>query len=68
MITWDRFEKEYRPIFEMYNYGTCIYSPLASGILSGKYNDGNFPENSWFSKDASLKNIYTNYFKKTNNL
>ena len=33
----DRFEKEYAPIFEKYGLGTTIWSPLASGVLSGKY-------------------------------
>jgi len=33
----DRFEKEYTPIFEKYRIGSTIWSPLASGILSGKY-------------------------------
>ena len=33
----DRFEKEYAPIFKKYGLGTTIWSPLASGVLSGKY-------------------------------
>jgi len=33
----DRFEKEYDPIFKNYGLGTTIWSPLASGVLSGKY-------------------------------
>ena len=33
----DRFEKEYAPIFDKYGLGTTIWSPLASGVLSGKY-------------------------------
>ena len=33
----DRFEKEYAPIFEKYKIGSTIWSPLASGVLSGKY-------------------------------
>ena len=43
----ERFEKEYKEIFEKYNYGTTIWSPLASGLLTGKYNDG-IPKNSRF--------------------
>jgi voltage-dependent potassium channel beta subunit len=38
-----RFEVEYARIFSEMGYGSTIWSPLASGILSGKYNDG-FPE------------------------
>jgi voltage-dependent potassium channel beta subunit len=33
----DRFEKEYGPIFDKYKIGSTIWSPLASGVLSGKY-------------------------------
>ena len=33
----DRFEKEYAPIFEKYKIGSTTWSPLASGVLSGKY-------------------------------
>ena len=33
----DRFEKEYKPIFDKYKIGSTIWSPLASGVLSGKY-------------------------------
>jgi|SRR5271170_1336841 len=36
----DRFEKEYAPLYKLYHYGTTIWSPLAGGLLSGKYNDG----------------------------
>ncbi|KAJ3316262.1 hypothetical protein HDU76_001941, partial [Blyttiomyces sp. JEL0837] len=34
----ERFEKEYAPLYEKYGMGTTIWSPLASGILTGKYN------------------------------
>ncbi len=35
-----RVEKEYAPLFKELGYGTTIWSPLASGLLTGKYNDG----------------------------
>jgi voltage-dependent potassium channel beta subunit len=36
-----RFEQEYHPLYKHpYNIGTTIWSPLLSGILTGKYNDG----------------------------
>ena len=35
----DRFEKEYKNIFKKYKIGSTIWSPLASGLLTGKYND-----------------------------
>jgi voltage-dependent potassium channel beta subunit len=45
MLVRDRFEKEYAPLYRDLGYGTTIWSPLASGILTGKYNDG-VPEDS----------------------
>ena len=36
----ERFETEYKPLFQPpYSYGTTIWSPLAFGLLTGKYND-----------------------------
>ena len=41
-----RVECEYHPLFQPpYSMGTTIWSPLMSGILTGKYNDG-IPEGS----------------------
>ena len=45
MLYRERFEKEYARIFKDYGYGSTIWSPLASGILTGKYNNG-IPEGS----------------------
>jgi voltage-dependent potassium channel beta subunit len=39
------FEVEYARLFRDYGYGTTTWSPLASGLLTGKYNDG-IPEGS----------------------
>ena len=36
----DRFEKEYARLFRDYGYGSTTWSPLASGLLTGKYNNG----------------------------
>ena len=41
----ERVEMEYAPLYEKYGMGTTIWSPLCSGLLSGKYNDG-IPEDS----------------------
>ncbi len=40
-----KMELEYLPVFDGPGMGTTIWSPLASGLLSGKYNDG-IPEGS----------------------
>ena len=36
----ERVEEEYAPLYAAYGMGTTIWSPLGSGLLSGKYNDG----------------------------
>lgn len=40
MLHRHRFEVEYAPLYKDLGYGTTIWSPLASGILTGKYNNG----------------------------
>jgi voltage-dependent potassium channel beta subunit len=40
MLHRDRVEKEYLPLYREIGLGTTIWSPLASGLLTGKYNDG----------------------------
>ena len=35
-----RFEVEYGPVYDNFGMGTTIWSPLAQGLLTGKYNDG----------------------------
>lgn len=40
MLSRRRFEIEYAPVFRELGYGTTTWSPLASGLLTGKYNDG----------------------------
>lgn len=43
LFTRDKVEVEYNQIYKTVGLGTTIWSPLASGILSGKYNDS-FPD------------------------
>jgi len=40
LLVRERFEKEYARLFKDYSYGATTWSPLASGLLSGKYNNG----------------------------
>ncbi len=44
MFFRERMEKEYLPLFRDLGYGTTIWSPLASGLLTGKYDRGIPPE------------------------
>ena len=56
-------EKWYRPVFEDYRYGTTIWSPLAGGILSGKYNDGTAPDGSRYNVSKfAADHIWPRYF------
>ena len=36
----ERFEVEYKKLYSEIGLGTTIWSPLASGVLTGKYNNG----------------------------
>lgn len=36
----ERVEQEYAPLYASYGMGTTIWSPLASGLLTGKYSQG----------------------------
>ena len=45
MLARERFEVEYARLFSDYGYGSTTWSPLASGLLTGKYNEG-IPEGS----------------------
>mmetsp|Transcript_32930 Transcript_32930/g.32605 ORF Transcript_32930/g.32605 Transcript_32930/m.32605 type:complete len:343 (+) Transcript_32930:36-1064(+) len=69
LIVRDKVEVEYVPLYEKYGMGTTIWSPLMGGILSGKYNNLEFPEGSRLA-DPSLtpmmKKIYEGYFLPEN--
>ncbi|MDY7529472.1 MULTISPECIES: aldo/keto reductase [Cryobacterium] len=40
MFTRQKVESEFLPLYDTFGLGTTIWSPLASGVLTGKYNDG----------------------------
>ena len=40
MFHRERVETEYAPLYDDFGLGTTIWSPLGSGLLTGKYNDG----------------------------
>jgi voltage-dependent potassium channel beta subunit len=45
LVHRERFEEEYARVFDELGYGSTTWSPLASGLLTGKYVDG-IPEGS----------------------
>ncbi|KAJ3122190.1 hypothetical protein HK098_003068 [Nowakowskiella sp. JEL0407] len=53
LLVRERFEKEYAPLFKKYGMGTTTFSPLAQGVLSGKYLGGKVPENSRLGMTSS---------------
>ncbi|KAF9011437.1 NADP-dependent oxidoreductase domain-containing protein [Cyathus striatus] len=57
MFHRERPEKEYDGLYRKYGLGTTTWSSLASGLLTGKYNDG-IPENSRFK-------AHSDFFKDT---
>lgn len=40
LLRRDRVELEYAPLYAELGLGTTVWSPLASGLLTGKYGDG----------------------------
>jgi len=54
-------EVKYRKLFEAGQLGTTVWSPLAGGVLTGKYNQG-IPEGSRYDKNPDLINISKDSF------
>lgn len=70
LLERNKIESEFLMIFKTVGMGTTIWSPLASGLLSGKYNDG-VPADSRFAitgfdwlKDRWMKESYLNKIKE----
>ncbi len=65
MFFRERVEKEYAPLFDSrHGLGTTVWSPLASGFLTGKYLDGvpegsrlSIPELSWLQDRFSEESL-----------
>ena len=51
LLERNKMEYEFLMIFKTVGMGTTIWSPLASGLLTGKYNDG-IPEGSRFALEG----------------
>ncbi|KZT72224.1 voltage-gated potassium channel subunit beta-1 channel subunit beta-1 [Daedalea quercina L-15889] len=52
MFHRERPEKEYAPLYSKYQIGTTVWSALAGGLLTGKYNDG-IPEGSRYANQST---------------
>lgn len=58
MFNRQKVEVDFLPLYERYGMGTTIWSPLESGILTGKYNQG-IPEGSRFANHPELSSRLT---------
>ena len=59
MLHRDKVEREFHPLYREIGLGTTTWSPLASGILTGKYRDGvppgsrmTVPDYQWLREQA----------------
>lgn len=48
----EKVEKDYLPLYKRFGTGLTTWSPLASGVLSGKYSKDNVPEGSRLALEA----------------
>lgn len=56
LLTRDKVEVEYAPLYKQYGLGLTTWSPLASGVLTGKYSKDHIPEGSRFALE-NYKNL-----------
>jgi voltage-dependent potassium channel beta subunit len=67
MLIRDKLEKNYRRLFSENGYGTTIYSPVAGGLLTGKYKNGEMPEGTRFwinEQDPLRKRLWRKYMSE----
>ena len=74
LLERNKIENELLMVFKTVGMGTTIWSPLASGLLSGKYNNG-IPEDSRFAiegfdwlKNRWMKESFLEKIKQLSNL
>ena len=74
LLERNKIENEFLMVFKTVGMGTTIWSPLASGLLSGKYNNG-IPEDSRFAiegfdwlKDRWMQESFLEKIKQLSNL
>ncbi len=57
MLVRHRFESDYEYLFKKFGYGSTIWSPLCSGLLTGKYNSGEIPEGTRLKDNKSASSF-----------
>lgn len=75
MLYREKMEKSYLPLFSNFGLGTTIWSPLASGILTGKYLDAheldtrvNLPGMEWLKEKNVHNEEFTNKVRGLKNI
>eukprot|EP00252_Welwitschia_mirabilis_P015454 TRINITY_DN3399_c0_g1_i2.p1 TRINITY_DN3399_c0_g1~~TRINITY_DN3399_c0_g1_i2.p1 ORF type:complete len:334 (+),score=52.74 TRINITY_DN3399_c0_g1_i2:208-1209(+) len=67
-----KVEVEYQPLYNNYGLGLTTWSPLASGVLTGKYSAGNIPSDSRFAlenyKSLASRSLVDDVLRKVDGL
>ncbi|CAL5441353.1 unnamed protein product [Camellia sinensis] len=61
-------ESEYLPLYTNYGLGLTTWSPLASGVLTGKYNSGTIPPDRLLDYNLASRSLVKDVLKKVNGL
>lgn len=64
LLMREKIEVEYGPLYDKYGMGLTIHTPLCAGILTGKYNDGNIPEDSRVGASGPFQALYAGNLNK----
>lgn len=59
----EKLQQGYKKLFQKKLLGTTIWSPLAGGVLTGKYNNG-IPEGTRYDKNPDLMRLFNRYFSE----
>ncbi|XP_074570261.1 putative voltage-gated potassium channel subunit beta [Curcuma longa] len=72
LLSRHKVESEYLPLYDTYGLGLTTWSPLASGVLTGKYSKGNIPSDSRFAldnyKNLASRSLVDDVLRKVNGL
>ncbi|KAG1361425.1 putative voltage-gated potassium channel subunit beta [Cocos nucifera] len=72
LLSRHKVELEYLPLYSTYGLGLTTWSPLASGVLTGKYSRGNIPPDSRFAlenyKNLASRSLVDDVLRKVNGL
>jgi voltage-dependent potassium channel beta subunit len=61
LLIREKMEREYRYLFREYGMGTTIWSPLKSGLLTGKYNSGEKLEGTRMANNILVARVWEKY-------